>query len=160
MKKKFHKNPKINDSLKNIHALDLNFSIDDFITGAKKAFEFIISNYSQENIKSLKKLLSDEIYDDFDSQIKERNKNKENLDITIISIKDTKIINSKVVKKNTAFITVNFLSEQVQITKNPKGDIIEGDSNQILDISENWTFKRNLKNKDPNWILDTIEESE
>ncbi|MBS91936.1 MAG: hypothetical protein CMM95_02645 [Rickettsiales bacterium] len=158
--RKFHKNPKINDSLKNIHALDLNFSIDDFITGAKKAFEFIISNYSQENIKSLKKLLSDEIYDDFDSQIKERNKNKENLDITIISIKDTKIINSKVVKKNTAFITVNFLSEQVQITKNPKGDIIEGDSNQILDISENWTFKRNLKNKDPNWILDTIEESE
>ena len=46
-----------------------------------------------------------------------------------------------------ASITVNFLSEQVQVTKNLRGDIIDGDSNQILEISENWTFNRNLKIK-------------
>ena len=158
--KRFHADEKINNSLKNIHALDLDFSIDEFIVGANKAFEFIINNYSKENIQPLKKLLSPEIFDDFYSQIEERSKKKQNMDITIISIKDTKIINSKVLKKSLASITVNFLSEQVQVTKNMKGDIIEGDNNQILDISENWTFRKNLQSKDPNWILDKIEEGE
>ena len=158
--KEFHPDKTINNNLKSIHGLDLNFSIEDFTNGAKKAFEFIISNYSKEKIKPLKRLLSPEIFDDFELQIKERTRNNQNLDITIISIKDTKITNSKILKKNIAFITVNFLSEQVQVTKNLDGEIIEGDSNQILDINENWTFKRNLKNKDPNWILDKIEESE
>tara|TARA_B100000579_G_scaffold116414_1_gene93373 strand:- start:121 stop:807 length:687 start_codon:yes stop_codon:yes gene_type:complete len=158
--KRFHPEDKVNNSLKSIHRLDLNFSIEDFINGAKKAFEFIISNYSQENIKPLKKLLSPQIFNDFDSQITERTKKKQNLDITIISIKDSKIINAEISKKSLASITVNFLSEQVQITKNLKGDIIDGDSNQILEISENWTFNRNLKNKDPNWTLDKIEESD
>ena len=158
--KRFHPEDKVNNSLKSIHGLDLNFSIEDFINGAKKAFEFIISNYSQENIKPLKKLLSPQIFNDFDSQITERTKKKQNLDITIISVKDSKIINAKISKKSLASITVNFLSEQVQVTKNLRGDIVEGDSNQILEISENWTFNRNLKNKDPNWTLDKIEESE
>ena len=36
---------------------------------------------------------------------------------------------------------------------------IDGDNNQILQIKEIWTFSKNLKSKDPNWILEEIEEN-
>tara|TARA_B100000683_G_C12440798_1_gene535980 strand:+ start:174 stop:863 length:690 start_codon:yes stop_codon:yes gene_type:complete len=159
--KKLHDNPKVNESLQLIHSMNLTFSIEEFLEGAKKAFEYIINNYSKENLKPLKKLLSNEIFNDFQSQIKEREKQKENLDITIIGIKEVKIVNSSVnKKKHLAEITVNFLSEQVHVTKNFDGKIVDGDSNQILDITENWIFSKNLKDKDPNWTLNRIEESD
>ena len=62
-------------------------------------------------------------------------------------------------KSKIANISVKFNSEQVQVIKDLKGKIIEGDSNQILTIDEKWSFSKNLKSKDPNWTLEKIEES-
>ena len=86
-------------------------------------------------------------------------KNSENLEITVISVKDPEIINVSIEKKSTAFFKLCFDSEQVQITRDKNGKVIDGDSNQILTIKENWTFSKNLKNKNPNWTLEKIEES-
>ena len=61
--------------------------------------------------------------------------------------------------KNLAKIKVKFLSEQVQVTKDEKEKIIDGDPNQILMITENWTFSKDLKNKNPSWLLEKIEET-
>ena len=58
-----------------------------------------------------------------------------------------------------ALICVKFSSEQVQVVKDLKGKIVEGDNNQILSIDEKWSFSKNLKSKDPNWTLEKIEES-
>ena len=62
-------------------------------------------------------------------------------------------------KKYVAYFKLLFDSEQVQVTKNSKGEVIDGDNNQILQIKEIWTFSKNLKSKDPNWILEEIEEN-
>ena len=85
-------------------------------------------------------------------------KKNENLDVNIIGIKEAKIEGVSL-KSNVASIKVKFSSEQVQIIKNDKGKIISGDGNQILSIVENWFFSKDLKRKDPNWILEKIEES-
>ena len=82
----------------------------------------------------------------------------ENLDITIIGIKSAQIVQSSL-KSNIAYISVKFNSEQVQVIKDLKGKIIEGDSNQILTIDEKWSFSKNFKSKDPNWTLEKIEET-
>ena len=154
----FHENPGISSELSKIHKIDPSFKVDEFITGAKKAFEFIIDKYSDENIKPLKKLLSADIFKMFDKQINNRAKKNENLDVNIIGIKEAKIEGVSL-KSNVASIKVKFSSEQVQIIKNDKGKIISGDGNQILSIVENWFFSKDLKRKDPNWILEKIEES-
>ena len=106
----------------------------------------------------MKALLSKSIYKDFQSQINARMKKSENLDITIIGIKSAEI-KSAYLKSNIANISVKFNSEQVQVLKDLKGKIIDGDSNQILTIVEQWSFSKNLKSKDPNWTLEKIEES-
>ena len=154
----FHQDPTVNNNLRKIHNLDNNFESQSFLDGSKKAFEFIIKNYSEENLDSIKSLLSKNILNDFDTQIKKRIQKSQNLDITIIGIKDAEIVSANL-RSSNATISVKFSSEQVHVLRDPKGKIIEGDSNQILTINEDWTFSKNMKNKDPNWALEKIEES-
>ena len=146
-----HKDKRINSSLNEILKLDNNFNVSEFLDGAKKAFEYILSQYSKNDLKSLEKLLSKTMLEVFQDQIQIREKNLESLEITVISVKDPEILNVKIEKKTTALVVLSFDSEQVQITKDKKGIIVDGDSNQILSIKENWTFSKNLKSKDPNW---------
>ena len=154
----FHNDPKINSDLREIYNQDENFDSKEFLDGSKKAFEFIIKNYSEEKLEPLKKLLSSSIYRDFESQINARVKKSQNLDITIIGIKSAEIVKASL-KSKIAFICVKFSSEQVHVVKDLKDKIVEGDNNQILSIDEKWSFSKNLKSKDPNWTLEKIEES-
>ena len=155
----FHENPGISSELSRIHKIDPSFKVDDFIVGAKKAFEYIIEKYSDENIKPLEKLLSANIFKMFSKQINNRAKKKENLDVSIIGIKEAEIEDVSLKSNNVASIKVKFSSEQVQVIKNEKGIIISGDGNQILSIVESWFFSKDLKRNNPNWVLEKIEES-
>ena len=159
IKKTFHSNKKINSVINEIIKIDNNFEINSFFEGAKKAFEFILTEYSNNNLKVLEKLVNKNIYKEFENQINLRTDKNEELEITVISVKNPEIKSVNLEKKYTAYFKLLFNSEQVQITKNSKGDIIDGDSNQILQIKEIWTFSKNLKSKDPNWILEEIEEN-
>ena len=154
----FHNDPKINSDLRKIYNQDENFDSKEFLDGSKKAFEYIIKNYSEEKLEPLKNLLSSSIYKDFKSQIDARVKKSQNLDITIIGIKSAEIVNASL-KSKIAIICVKFSSEQVQVIKDLEGKIVEGDNNQILSIDEKWSFSKNLKSKDPNWTLEKIEEN-
>ena len=153
-----HDDPSTNKVLRKIQSVDKNFLLDSFLDGSKKAFEYIIKNYSEENIKPLKKLLSSKMYSMFDNQINKRSKKGQNLDINIISVKDPEIVSADIKSNKMAEIKVKFMSEQVQVVKDTSDKIIEGDNNQILSITENWLFYKTLNSKDPNWILDKIEE--
>ena len=157
--KTLHSNKKINSTINEILKIDNNFEINSFCDGAKKAFEFILIEYSNNNLNSLEKLVSKNIFKAFENQINLRSKKNEELEITVISVKNPKIKGVSLEKKHIAYFKLLFESEQVQITKNSKGEIIDGDNNQILQIREIWTFSKNLKSNDPNWILEEIEEN-
>ena len=159
VKKNLHSDKKINSAINDILKIDEKFEINSFCEGAKKAFEFILTEYSGNNLKALEKLVSKSIYKAFQDQINLRAKNKEELEITVISIKNPEIKSVNLEKKCIAYFKLLFNSEQVQITKNSKGEVIDGDNNQILQIKEIWTFSKNLKSKNPNWILEEIEEN-
>ena len=159
VKKNLHSDKKINSVINDILKIDDQFEINSFCEGAKKAFEFILTEYSGNNLKALEKLVSKNIYKAFQDQINLRAKNKEELEITVISVKNPEIKSVNLEKKCIAYFKLLFNSEQVQITKNSNGEVIDGDNNQILQIKEIWTFSKNLKSKDPNWILEEIEEN-
>ncbi len=154
-----HKNSSINEKLNNIVKVDPSFTVENFIDGAKKAFEYILVKYSENDLKSLKSLLAPQILTNFTDQIKLRQKQKQILGITILKIDDPEIIDVSIVKNKLCFIKLEFKSQQVQTTKDSNNNIIDGDDNLILNISELWTFSKEIKNKNPNWILEKIEEN-
>ena len=152
-----HEDRDINKALNAIKKIESSFELENFVNKAKKAFEYILNAYSANNLKNLKILLDEKIYQGYQKDIEKRIKKKENFEITIINIKEPIIKHAKVVDKK-AQITLEYESEQIHLLKNSKGDIIEGDSNQILNISEQWTFSRELKSRNPNWKLLSISE--
>lgn len=156
---KLHSNKKINEALGKLLRHNSEFTLESFLDGAKKAFEFILTSYSNNKIDSLKSLVSKDMLEVFSSEIRERKKRKETLNITLIGIEKPEIKNAKVYNKNFIKITLMFITEQVQTTTNQDGEVIDGDSNQILKINELWTFSKNFTNTDPNWTLETIEET-
>lgn len=154
-----HKNSSINEKLNNIVKVDPSFTVESFIDGAKKAFEYILVKYSENDLKSLKSLLAPQILTNFTDQIKLRQKQKQILGITILKIDDPEIIDVSILKNKLCFIKLEFKSQQVQTTKDSNNKIIDGNDNLILNISELWTFSKEIKNKNPNWILEKIEEN-
>ena len=135
-----HKNSSINEKLNNIVKVDPSFTVENFIDGAKKAFEYILVKYSENDLKSLKSLLAPQILTNFTDQIKLRQKQKQILGITILKIDDPEIIDVSIVKNKLCFIKLEFKSQQVQTTKDSNNKIIDGNDNLILNISELWTF--------------------
>tara|TARA_B100001057_G_scaffold313870_1_gene313995 strand:- start:141 stop:818 length:678 start_codon:yes stop_codon:yes gene_type:complete len=152
-----HEDRDINKALNAIKKIETSFELENFVVKAKKAFEYILNAYSENNLKNLKILLDQKIYHSYQKDIEKRIKKNEKFEITIINIKEPIVKYAKVVDKN-AQITLEYESEQIHLLKNSKGDIIEGDSNQILNISEQWTFSRELKLRNPNWKLLSISE--
>ncbi|OJX11129.1 MAG: hypothetical protein BGO77_03415 [Caedibacter sp. 37-49] len=135
-----------------ILSIDSRFSLNQFLTGATRAFEMIVMAYARSDLKTLKPLLSSEIYQDFQQAIKEREENKESLETTIVTIETPEITDLKL-EGTEASITVRFTSEQIHLTRDEKGEIIEGDPKQSEQIIDLWTFSRDLYAKERNWTL-------
>ena len=143
------------DQLEKINELDKNFSIETFLKGAKDAFKIIVESYSKENIKKINYLLSSDILKVFLNASKNRIKKKQSLEHNFISFKSAEI--KKIVLKSTIVkIVVKFVTEQVNLLRNNKDMIIEGNEDNIEKHVDYWTFSKDLKSLDPNWkLIDT-----
>ena len=139
-------------ALTEVKIADPNFNPSEFSEGAKGAFELVVEAYAKGDEETLRTLLNDEVFNDFSAAIKERHDAGEKLDFTLIGITVAKIIDARVEGK-MAFITMQFDSEQVNITRDKNENILSGDPNQIEKISDIWIFARNTQAGDPNWTL-------
>lgn len=151
----YKQNSSLNERLNQIKKIDKAFNLDMFINNSKRAFEFIIKSYVNNNEKELSKLLSKEILQDYKNEIRKREKNKERLEIEIIELKEP-VIKKVSIDSNLAKIQVEYKSQQIQATYDINDKIIDGDVNQILSIKEVWIFSRKLNNKSPIWTLEEI----
>lgn len=139
-------------SLTQIKLADRGFDKDQFLAGARGAFEMIIAAFAAGDAKTLRPLLANDVYDDFSGAIKQREEAKETLETTLIGITSAEIIEAEM-RQKTAFVTVKFVSEQVNVTRDAEGRIVDGDPNHVAKVTDLWTFARNTRSRDPNWAL-------
>ena len=135
-----------------IRLADRDFDPAQFLTGARGAFEMIVAAFAQGDGKTLRPLLANEVYEDFTGAIKDRESRNESLETTLIGITSVDLIEAEMQQK-TAFVTVKFVSEQVNVTRDSEGRIVEGNPNEVTTITDIWTFARNTRSRDPNWTL-------
>ncbi len=138
--------------LKEIQAANKNFDADDFLQGASAAFEMIIETFAAGDTSTLHPLLSDDVYDDFTSAIKAREDSGEILENSLVGLKQVEILEAGL-DGRIATLTVKFVSEQISVTCDAKGEVIDGDPEHIVQMVDIWTFSRNLRSRDPNWTL-------
>ena len=141
-----------NTALEKIYHFDQNFSLKNFLSGAKISFQTIIESYAKGEINKIKNLLSVNVFTAFSNEIKSRVKKKHSLEHTLISLKSADIEKINV-KSSIADIVVKFASEQVNLLKNKKGEILSGNDEYIENHIDYWTFSKDLKSTNPNWKL-------
>jgi predicted lipid-binding transport protein (Tim44 family) len=135
-----------------IRLTDPSFDVNEFAVGARAAFEMIVHAFATADSGTLRSLLSEEVAENFQNAIKARLEAGETLETTVISIKTADVIEAELQGRQAA-VTVKFVSEQVNVTRDTEGRVIEGDPNQVTDITDIWTFARNTRARDPNWKL-------
>lgn len=141
-------------SLDEIRAADPKFDPVDFIAGARVAFEMILTAFAKGDAKALRPLLSDQVFENFNGAIEERNRNKQRLETTLVGILSADMVDAEFANDtNEARVSIKFMSQQISVTKDQEGRIIDGDPSEVANITDVWTFQRSVKARDPNWVL-------
>lgn len=147
-----HGDANVAAGLKAINEADPTFTPKSFLEGAKMAYEMIVTAFAQGDRKALKNLLDREVYDDFEKAIIDREAAGNKVDFTFVGLPKTEITNAEIDKRQ-AQLTIRFNAEVVSATRDKAGALIEGNADQIQPITDEWTFARNPKSRDPNWKL-------
>jgi predicted lipid-binding transport protein (Tim44 family) len=149
----------LNEALLAIARADRSFKAADFLNGARAAYEMIVTAYAEGDRKSLKTLLSKEVYDGFVSAIGQRESAGQTMEFKFVGI-DKADITDAALKAGTAQVTVRFLSKLISATHDKEGKVIDGDPVHVSDVTDIWTFARETASRDPNWKLIATESVE
>jgi predicted lipid-binding transport protein (Tim44 family) len=133
-----------------VAAADSSFDGKHFITGARAAYEMIVTAFAEGDRRQLKSLLSREVYDGFDTAITEREGRGETAEARFVSI-DGSTITAAELRARTAQITIRFVSKLISATRGRTGNVIDGDAEKVTDVTDVWTFARDVSSRDPNW---------
>ena len=125
---------------------------EQFIKGAKAAYEMIITSFAKGDKNALKPLLNKEIYQNFSHEIDRRKKENLKSELTFVGVKSAEIKNFE--KKDNIYIfTVNFVSEIITYRKDKNNKVIEGNPDIIKTVNDVWKFSKNMWSSNPNWYL-------
>jgi predicted lipid-binding transport protein (Tim44 family) len=138
--------------LAQIKVADPRFNDNEFLSGARMAFEMILGAFAAGDTGALKPLLSPEVFGNFAQSIREREQAGETMELNVVEIRAAEIVEAYMAGR-TAHVTVKFVSEQIVIVRNDKGEIIEGDPQRSTEATDYWTFARDTRSPNPNWTL-------
>ncbi len=139
-------------ALTELSLADRSFDPNAFVEGARSAYEMIVTAFAHGDRETLKPLLSDDVFANFDAAIEDREKKGLTLDQSLIGV-DKAEIRKVELSGAEARITMHFESQMTSCTKNADGVVVEGDPVTERKVTDVWTFERNVKSRDPNWRL-------
>jgi predicted lipid-binding transport protein (Tim44 family) len=135
-----------------IRAVDPSFEPTSFSGGARAAFTTIVEAFAKGDTAALRPLLDGPTYASFEAAIRGRAERKEKAETTLIGFEASDIAAAEL-QGTTATVTVRFVSEQINVVRNAEGQIIDGNPNEVQKVIDLWTFRRDVKSSDPNWLL-------
>jgi len=143
---------KVKTGLTQIRVADPSFQLNEFLLGARAAFEMIVEAYAAGNKETLRPLLADDVFSGFAGVIDQRHADGHSLDTQLIAIDDAVVADAEL-RDTIARVTVRFTSEQVNVVRDAEGQVIDGDPGSAEEVIDLWTFERDTRSQDPNWSL-------
>ncbi len=134
---------------------DPGFDPSAFLQGAQSAYEMIVKAFAAGDRETLQGLLEEEVFETYDGAITERETNGQTVQIDIVRVLDTKIVDASVERKK-AFLTVQFHTDLSVIETDKEGNSTVEKEGGIAETTEQWTFSRDLNSTDPNWRLSAV----
>jgi len=135
-----------------IKLADPSFDTDEFLSGARVAYEMIVVSFANGDVDTLKPLLAGDVYANFAGAIQDREARGEILETTLVAINSAEVIEART-EARSAEVTVKFVSESVNVTRDAAGEAVSGDPRAVEKVTDIWTFARDTRGNDPNWRL-------
>ena len=142
----------LRDGLQAIVARDPDFDPDGFLDGARMAYEMIVEGFADGNKATLSNLLAPEVYESFAAVIDERAERGETVQASFVGIEQARIAEAGM-QDDEAHVTVDFVSQMISATIDRSGAVVDGDPQEVAEVTDRWTFARSVTSDDPNWNL-------
>ena len=142
------------EALSKMKGAEPGFSVSDFMSGARGAYEMILMAFEAGDLAKIKPFLSDEVYESFATVVEQREKEGYKIDANFVGLRELKLVEA-VFDDDTGEgeITMRFVGELTSVVRDRGGDIVEGSPNTVKRQKDVWTFARVMGSSDPNWLL-------
>lgn len=128
----------VEPSVAAIVAIDPHFDAEHFLRGAGSAYALIVKAFSSKDAQALKPLLKPQVFEAYAQAMSARPDGEEGPEL--VRLKTSEIVESEV-ENSVAQISVRFEAE-----------LADG-ATGVRDTKEIWVFERDLRGRDPNWML-------
>jgi predicted lipid-binding transport protein (Tim44 family) len=142
----------VRKELTNIARAEPSFRLDDFLQGAKQAYKLILEAFWAGRKDDIREFLSDQVYDQFSGVIDDRESEGLKVENRLLDTDEISVDEARLVGR-TVEITIKFISDIIAVTRNREGSLVEGDLSDSIQVTDIWTFSRELGSRDPNWLL-------
>jgi len=144
--------PVLAAGLAQVKKSDGSFTRKGFLEGAEGAFEIIIEAFAAADADRLRDLLDDDVLRSFTRVIEERKEANHVHQTTLVSMDESAVIEAGM-NGRTAFVTVRFVTQQINVTHDNDGEVVGGDPSYVATVTDLWTFERDTRSRNPNWKL-------
>lgn len=135
-----------------VRAADPSFDALGFAAGARAAFGTIVEAFARGDTSTLRPLLDPPTFTSFDNEIRARLGRREKVETTLIGFEASDIAAARM-QGSFAEVTVRFVTEQINVTRDAEGQVADGNPNEVVKAIDLWTFRRDTQSSDPNWVL-------
>ncbi len=135
-----------------IRLQDPGFDTNQFLAGAKAAYEAVVTAFASGDRDTLGRLLTRDVLDNFSGAIDEREERGETLETTVVGVSSADVVDARMAGR-TAEVTVKFVTELMNVIRDATGALPEGKSDSVRVVTDIWTFVRDVGGSDPNWAL-------
>lgn len=142
-----------------LKALDPDFDEKTFLEGASIAFDMVINGVANGQVKEIKPLLGKELFDEFCADIKQRKADGHEHRIELIGIDNMQIRDIQL-DDTLATLTVEIDSQQIMAVFDSDNNLIDGDAEELQDMTDFWKFQRDMSSENPNWKIVAIDDVE
>lgn len=140
------------DGVRALIAADPSFDVGRFLEGAKSAYRMALEAYWKGDEEALAKLSAPDVLASFAAAIAQRASDGHVLENRLVRI-ETATIDTVRMENKVAFVTVRFDADVATVTRDAEGNVVAGSLTDAVPTHDLWTFSRNVRDSDPNWLL-------
>lgn len=151
--------PTAGPGIRALLAADNRFDVAHFLEGAKGAYRMILEAFWKGDMESVRDHVDPHVFETFTSAIEQRTKDGLTIDNRLVDI-DQAVIAEATLERGQAILTVRFEADIAAVTRDSSGTIVAGTLSDAVQTRDLWTFRRDIAQSDPNWLLiETDEEA-
>lgn len=150
--------PAVERGVRDIAAADRTFDVSGFVEGAKAAYGMVLEAFWAGDRETLKEMCDNDVYAGFDAAISARDAAGETLENRLVRIEDATIDMADLVG-STARVRMRFVADIAAVTRDKDGNVVAGSLDDAIEARDLWTFKRDIREGDPHWLLDETDEA-